>query len=304
MRNLATAGALGLALVMATTALSPAAFAQDAGAQPAQPTPDQVVATVGGTDITIADLMAIHQELPEQFRQMPFQMLYPNLLENAIDSMLLIAAARSAGLEDDPDVVRRVDAFEERVMQQVYLDHEIEAQLTDEVLRARYDEEIGNAPDQFEVRASHILVETEEEAREIIGLLDEGGDFATLANERSTGPSGPDGGDLGYFGAGPTRMVPAFEEAAFALEVGAYTAEPVQTQFGWHVILVTDRRAVQKPPFEAVRDELLAQMAEQVISDTLADLREGVEIETFNLDGTPADAPETEASEAGEPAEE
>lgn len=305
MRNLATARALGLALVMATTALAPAAYAQDPEAQPGQPTLDQVVATVGGTPVTIADLMEIHQELPDQFRQMPFEMLYPNLLENAIDSMLLIAAARSAGLAEDPEVVARVDAYEERVMQQVYLDHELDAQLTDEVLQARYDAEIASAPDQFEVRASHILVETEEEAQEIIGLLDEGGDFATLANERSTGPSGPDGGDLGYFGAGPTRMVPEFEEAAFALEVGAYTSTPVQTQFGWHVILVTDRRAVEKPTFEQVREQLQGQMAEQVINDTLADLREGVEIETFNLDGTPIAAPAEEAPAEGDaPAEE
>jgi peptidyl-prolyl cis-trans isomerase C len=316
MHNFATAGALSLAMLMAMSALVPAAFAQDPAepadpaaaepAQPAQPSPDQVVATIDGQEITIADLMQIHQELPDQFRQMPFEMLYPNLVENAIDSQLLLAAARSAGLEEDPDVSSRVDAYEERVMQQVYLDHELNAQLTDEVLQARYDEEIGSAPEQFEVRASHILVETEEEAREIIGLLDDGADFATLANERSTGPSGPDGGDLGYFGAGPTRMVPEFEEAAFALEVGNYTADPVQTQFGWHVILVTDRRPVAKPTFEQVRDDLRGAMAEQVINDALADLREGVEIQTFNLDGTPIATPaEEEAPAEGEaPAEE
>ena len=288
MRNLATVGALSLAMAMGSAALAPAASAQEQDTQ-AQPGPDQVVATIDGEAITIADLMQIHQELPEQFRQIPFEMLYPNLLENAIDTRLLIAAARSAGLENDPEVVRRVAAFQDRVIQQVYLDHEIEAQLTDEVLRARYDEEIGNVPDQYEVRASHILVETEEEAREIIGLLDEGADFATLANERSTGPSGPNGGGLGYFGAGPTRMVPEFEEAAFALEVGEYTDTPVQTQFGWHVILVTDRRAIAKPTFEQVRDQLRMQMAEQVVNDALADLREGVDIQMFNLDGTPAD---------------
>jgi peptidyl-prolyl cis-trans isomerase C len=288
MRNLATVGALSLAMAMGSAALAPAASAQEQDTQ-AQPGPDQVVATIDGEAITIADLMQIHQELPEQFRQIPFEMLYPNLLENAIDTRLLIAAARSAGLENDPEVVRRVAAFQDRVIQQVYLDHEIEAQLTDEVLRARYDEEIGNVPDQYEVRASHILVETEEEAREIIGLLDEGADFATLANERSTGPSGPNGGDLGYFGAGPTRMVPEFAEAAFALEVGEYTDTPVQTQFGWHVILVTDRRAIAKPTFEQVRDQLRMQMAEQVVNDALADLREGVDIQMFNLDGTPAD---------------
>ncbi|MGF1626634.1 MAG: peptidylprolyl isomerase [Alphaproteobacteria bacterium] len=296
MRHVAKAGALGLAMM---GAMAPVALAQEG----TQPSPDQVVATVGGQAITIADLERAYRDLPEQFRQMPFQMLYPNLVENAIDSQLLLAAARSAGLADDPEVVERVEAYQDRVMQQVYLDNTLDAQLTDAVLQAEYDAQIGELPDQFEVRASHILVETEEEAAEIIGLLDEGADFATLANERSTGPSGPNGGDLGFFGAGPTRMVPEFEEAAFALEVDSYTEQPVQTQFGWHVILVTDRRPVAKPTFEEVRDQLRNQMAEQVINDALSDLREGVEIETFNLDGTPAN-PASDGGDGGEePAE-
>jgi len=141
----------------------------------------------------------------------------------------------------------------------------------------------------------HILVETEEEAQEIIGLLDEGGDFAQLASERSTGPSGPTGGDLGYFGAGNTHMVPEFEEAAFALDVGSYSGAPVQTQFGWHVILVTDKRAVAKPAFEEVADQLREEMANQVISDVIDDLREGVDIQMFNLDGSPVAPAEPEA---------
>ena len=293
MQNIATAGALALAL--ACTTIFTGAQAQDV-AEPMQLSPDQVVARIDGRELTVSDLEEIYNELPEQFRQMPFEMLYPNLVENAIDSELLIAAAQSASLQDDPEVVARVDAFRERVMQQVYLDHELDAQLTDEVLQARYDETIGAEPEETEVAASHILVETEEEAREIIALLDEGADFAELAAERSTGPSGERGGDLGYFGSsGGTQMVPEFQDAAFAMEIDEYSADPVQTQFGWHVIKVTDIRPVPKPTFEQVRDQLRNQMAEEVITDALANLREGVEIEMFNLDGSPM--------ESGAPAE-
>ncbi|MEZ5667519.1 MAG: peptidylprolyl isomerase [Alphaproteobacteria bacterium] len=287
MRFSVSVGALALALCGGLTATG---LAQDGAA----PNPETVVATVGGDEITLADVVQLYQELPEQYRQIPFEMIYANLLENAIDSHLLIAAARSAGMENDPQVVDAVARFTERVMQQAYLDNEIQSQLTDEVLQARYDEQIGAAPEEFEVRASHILVETKEEAEEIIGLLDGGADFATLAAERSTGPSGPSGGDLGYFGAGPTRMVPEFEQAAFALEIGHYSEEPVQTQFGWHVILVTDKRAVEKASFEEVRDQLRGEMANQVVTDVLADLREDVEIAKFNPDGSPLAEPPAE----------
>ena len=280
MRISVTAGAFALAIC---GGLASTVVAQDAQ----QIDPEQVVATVNGDAITMADLMGLFQELPEQYRQLPFDVLFPNLVNNAIDSRLLIAAAYSSGMENDPDVVEAVARFTERVMQQAYLDNEIDAQLTDEVLQARYDEQIGSMPPEVEVRASHILVETEEEATEIIGLLDDGGDFAALAAERSTGPSGPDGGDLGYFGVGPTRMVPEFEEAAFALDVGAHSSAPVQTQFGWHVILVTDKREVEKASFEEVREQLRNEMAQQAVEDALADLREDVTIERFNPDGTP-----------------
>lgn len=290
MRSFMAAGAVSLAMCVGLAATGLAQEVENSAISP-----DQVVATINGDTITMADLQAIYEELPQQYRQMPLEMLFSNLVENAIDSRLLLAAARSSGLDDDPDVQERVERFKDRVMQQAYLDREVQAQLTDEILRARYDEEIGSAPEQFEVRASHILVETEEEAAEIIGLLDEGGDFATLAEERSTGPSGPSGGDLGYFGAGPTRMVPEFEEAAFALEVDSYSEQPVQTQFGWHVILVTDRRTVEKPPFEEAVETFRAEMADQVITDALSDLREGVEIETFNMDGSPAEPAEPDA---------
>ena len=126
--------------------------------------------------------------------------------------------------------------------------------VTDAEVRARYDQEIANTPPVNEVHARHILVKTKEEAEAIIKQLDGGADFEKLANEQTSDPSGKSsGGDLGWFG--PGQMVPEFDKAAFALEVGKYTKEPVQTQFGWHVIKVEDKRAKQPPAFDEVKDQ-------------------------------------------------
>jgi peptidyl-prolyl cis-trans isomerase C len=106
-----------------------------------------------------------------------------------------------------------------------------------------------------EVHARHILVKTKEEADKIVKDLDGGAEFEKLANEHTTDPSGKtSGGDLGYFG--PGQMVPEFEKAAFDIEVGSYGKEPVQTQFGWHVIKVEDKRARQPPAFDMVKEQV------------------------------------------------
>ena len=150
-----------------------------------------------------------------------------------------------------------------------------------ETLRARI---VGVQPgDATSVRARHILVETEDEAKAIIAELDKGADFETLAKEKSTGPSGPAGGDLGYFSRG--RMVPEFEEAAFALDVGAYTEEPVQTQFGWHVIQLNETRIKEAPTLEEVRDELRAKVEQDVVKAHIDGL-----VENANVDRSGSEA--------------
>jgi peptidyl-prolyl cis-trans isomerase C len=126
--------------------------------------------------------------------------------------------------------------------------------VTEDEVKARYDQEVAALPKQEEVRARHILVKTEEEAKQIIADLDAGKDFIEIAKEKSTDPNKTEGGDLGYFTKG--RMVPEFEEVAFALEKGTYTKTPVQTQFGFHVILVEDNRDAPPPAFEAVEQQV------------------------------------------------
>jgi peptidyl-prolyl cis-trans isomerase C len=144
-------------------------------------------------------------------------------------------------------------------------------------VRARYDKEVAATAPENEVRARHILLETEEEAKAVIAELDGGADFEALAKEKSTGPTGPNGGDLGYFTRG--RMVPEFEEAAYALDVGGYTKQPVQTQFGWHVIKLEDKRQVQPPAFADVEGQIPFRLHARALFRTPQQLREEAEVE-------------------------
>ena len=136
--------------------------------------------------------------------------------------------------------------------------------------------------------ASHILVETEEAAYEIIAKLSDGGDFATLAKENSTGPSGPNGGDLGTFSRG--QMVPAFETAAFAMPVGSFSTEPVQTQFGWHVISVSERSVQPAPEMEAMRAQLSNNLSRQHLGRLLETLRADAVIDLRSFEDIRKDA--------------
>lgn len=140
---------------------------------------------------------------------------------------------------------------------------------TDEEMRALYDEQTGLSPQEFKAR--HILVETEEEGKALITELDGGADFVELAKEKSTGPSGPSGGDLGWFT--PERMVPEFSNAVAELEDGAYSEAPVQSQFGWHVILREDSRQSTPPPFESVGEVLKQQVEQRKLQDYISELR-------------------------------
>ena len=141
-----------------------------------------------------------------------------------------------------------------------------------------------------EAHALHILLDTEDQAKAVIAELDKGGDFAALAKQHSTDPGGAEGGDLGWFSA--EQMVPEFSQAAFALAPGTYSKEPVKSQFGWHVILLADKRTSEAPPFEQLRDQLASEMTRELINEKLKALRSGVEVERFGPDGTPIPAPQ------------
>ncbi len=279
-------------IVLATTALAVLTLAVPAMAQtPADP----VVAVVNGTQLHKSDIEAAFQSLPEQYRQMPLESIYDPLLDRVIDSQLLLTAADKAGLADSPEVKAQLAKARDNVVRDAYIKQAIEKGTTQEKLQAAF-EAMKSQPDFAftETHAAHILVADEAEAKAIIKQLQGGADFAKLASEKSTDPSAKtNGGDLGFFRK--EAMVPEFAEAAFVIEPGKIGTEPVKSQFGWHVIKVIERRQTE-PTFAEKEPELREQLAQQIVTALLTDVRTGATIERFNLDGTPKPATPPEAA--------
>lgn len=286
----------GLALALAIAA-SPAAWGQPSG--PAAAPADPVVARVDGQPILLSDLAAAAEELPEELRSLSPQLLYPLLLEQLITGRAVTAQARRAGLDRDAAVRARIRRAEDQELQQAWLSREIASRVTEEAVRARYEQEVANRPAEEEVRARHILLRTESEARAVLAELRAGADFAAVAQQRSIGPGAREGGDLGFFRRGD--MVPEFAEAAFALQPGQISSEPVRSPFGWHIIKVEERRRVAPPPFAEVAQALREQLIEAEVQAAVARARAGVQIERFNLDGSVPRA--TDTAEPPAPAE-
>lgn len=261
---------------------------------------DVVVAKVNGGVIKKSDLAAALQFLPPQVQQMPSAAVYELLLDRIVDAKLLADAGRAEKLQDSADVKRKVTAFQDRVIQEAYLDKQIEGKVTDQALKARYEQLVKERPPEEEVRARHILVDNEADAKAVIGELEKGKSFESLAKEKSKDPSAKDGGDLGFFNR--QDMVPEFSSAAFALKPGEYTKTPVQTQFGWHVIKLEERRAGTPPSFESVKDQIAGDLREQLASNVVSGLREKAKVERFGLDGKPLPVAQAEPAAKGDAA--
>lgn len=298
--------ACAIACAFATFAHVPHALAQDggqdaSGAMAAEsagaPGVDDVLATVDGESITAGDIIVAAEDYARQLGASPGEVPIGELLNVLIDIHLVANAAEEAGLDEDDAVKRRI-AFERmRTLHNVYLrDTALEA-VTDDAVRAKYDEETASFESEDELRLRHILVEGEDEAKQIIADLEAGGDFAKIAEEKSKDPgSAARGGDLDYIARGVT--VQPFEDAAFALEVGQITEAPVETQFGWHVIKLEDKRKSSPPEFEAEEPRIRNEMLRGFITDKIAELRESADIEIIEPeapaadgDAAPAEAP-------------
>lgn len=254
-------------------------FASPAMAQDAAPAEDPVLATVNGEDILESEVRATQQGLPQQYRQLPFDMLKADLLTREINQRLLMDAGSEAGLADDEEVKAQIAALERRLIAETYLDRALSDAITDDAIEAKYEEFIKTNEPEPQVHARHILLESEEDAQAIIAELDDGADFEELAKEKSTGPSGPNGGDLGFFNRGD--MVAPFAEAAFAMEPGTYSSEPVQTQFGWHVIKVEEKKEGTQPSLDEVRQQLVAEISRDAFNALVEDLRSDAEIVNY-----------------------
>ncbi len=246
---------------------------------------DPVVARVGGAEVRLSEVVEARQALPEQYRASPLPMIFPQIIEKLIDVKLVSIEGRKANLQDDQAVRQRMARIEDQLIYQVYLNRYLEGIVTEAALRQRYQAFVEAYPPRDEIKARHILVGTEEEARTVIERIAGGAAFEDVAKDVSTDGTALRGGDLGYFVRG--AMVAEFSEAAFKLKAGEMTEVPVQTQFGWHVIRVDDRRLAAPPPFEQARAQLGNEIARQAIAELTKSLRERVTIERFNMDGTP-----------------
>ncbi|MDA8586184.1 peptidylprolyl isomerase [Rhodobacteraceae bacterium] len=232
---------------------------------------ETVVATVNGQEITLGHMIVLRQRLPQQYQQLPGDVLFDGIIDQLVQQTLLSEQVEELSLGTRltmENEIRALRANEEIV--RAVADAESE-----EALQAAYTTAYGSVDPEPEYNASHILVETEDEAKDLVTALNDGADFAELAQEKSTGPSGPRGGELGWFGAG--AMVAEFEEVVMTLDVGAISG-PIQTQFGWHVIKLNETRVKDAPPLEDVRGELVDTIQREAVEAYVAKLTEGADI--------------------------
>jgi peptidyl-prolyl cis-trans isomerase C len=234
-------------------------------------TAETVVASVNGSDITLGQLVMLRSQLPEQYQQLADDVVFNGLIEQLVNQQLL-----GDTLEVEPKRVGIAIANEVRSLRAGEVVNTFTSSPVDDAdLQAAYDARFADIVPEAEYNASHILVETEEEAIKIRTMIDDGADFAETAVEKSTGPSGPSGGDLGWFGLG--MMVPAFEEAVLTLDAGEVSA-PVQTQFGWHIVKLNETRETPLPTLDDLRVELTTGIQQQGLDALITTLTETADI--------------------------
>ncbi len=279
-----------IAASLAVLAALPAAAQPKSQHKPAHQAPaartgeDPVVARINGQVLHRSDLELQLHSAPPQIQQQPLDKIYPQLLNSMVNAQLLAQAARKAKIEQNPQVKQQIAAAETEIIANAYVASIARSQITEAKLRQAYDQYAKEAPKTEEVHARHILVKTEQEAKDIIEQLKKGADFATLAKEKTIDPSGKsNGGDLGYFTK--QDMVPEFADAAFAMKPGDFSQKPVHTQFGWHVIKVEDKRPGKAGTYEQVAPEIAQQMTQQIVAAKLQELRSQGKIELFDPNG-------------------
>ena len=240
---------------------------------------DAVVARVNGVDIKQSDLVLAEEDVGADIQAASPEAKRDHLISYLADIIMVTQAADKKNLADNPDFKRRLAFLRNKLLMGYELQQEAKTALTDEALQQTYNDAVKSMAGQEEVRARHILVEGEDEAKAILEQLKAGADFATLAKEKSKDPGAAEGGDLGYFTK--DQMVPEFADVAFKMYPGQLS-NPVKTQFGWHVIKVEDKRTRQPPEFEKVKDQIEAYLARKVQSDFIAKLRQSAKVERLD----------------------
>lgn len=246
---------------------------------------DPVVATVNGDEIRQSHVDTFRQSLPAEAKAMPPEALFPMIISSMVETKLVAAEARSKGLHESKAFKNQMARVENELLQAQYMEIFLTENLTEKVMQDRYKDLVAESLNSDEVHARHILLATEADAKAVIAALDKGGDFVALAKEKSTGPSGLGGGDLGFFKA--KAMVAPFSRAAFAMKKGEYSKTAVKSRFGWHVILVVDRRKGAAPGIEETRETLMKNISRDLRAELIKMLSAKADVKI--MDGSALD---------------
>jgi len=232
------------------------------------------VALVNGDPITMEDIQEMVKDMP-QLAELPFEKIYPNLIDMQINNRVVMQGAHAAGVADRPAIRKALRMAEEQIVGQTYLDELLATEVTEDEIRALYDKEVQNFRREEEIHARHILVKTEKEAKDILVQLKAGADFAELADKKSLDEN-TTGGDLGYFTKG--MMIPEFGDVVFDMKKGQLSG-PIKTPFGWHVVLVEDKRLANPPSYEDTYEDIKKAIMETKLPDVLKREREKMKVE-------------------------
>jgi peptidyl-prolyl cis-trans isomerase C len=259
---------------------------EDVVIKPGNPT----VAKVGSEEISRLDVFNFIQQLPPSTRQLPVGQLFPMALEQVVNARVIKAKTAGVNLDNDPEVQKQMGEIKENVVRNVYIQKQVDKKITEERLKAVYDQYVANFPkDIEEVKARHMLLKDEDKAKDLIKQLDGGADFAELAKANSTDGTAESGGELGFFSK--PDVVPAFADAAFSLDVGSYTKKPVKTDFGYHIIKTEEKRMRPPASFEEAKPFLEAQLRQALLAEVIQEWRQSLDIQHFDINGEPVATP-------------
>ncbi|HRQ61881.1 MAG TPA: peptidylprolyl isomerase, partial [Alphaproteobacteria bacterium] len=251
-----------------------------------------VVAKVGSQEVTRLDVFNFIRDLPENMRNMPVEQLYPLALDQVINAKIVNEKVDSVDMSSNEEVKKQVEEATQQIERNVFIQQELDKRVTEDKLKAAYEEYKSKLEPVEEVKARHILVKDEAKAVELINQIKGGASFEELAKANSTDGTSALGGELGYFAK--ASVVPEFGEAAFAMAPGSMSETPVKSQFGYHIIKVEDKRMRPAPEFEQAKAFLSGDLRRKELDALITEWKNGVTIEKFDINGqalTSADAP-------------
>lgn len=237
-----------------------------------------VAAVVNGHKINVADIKSAYEHNPAVKEKASFEDFYNRTLDIFVDGEIVYQAAMNDNVTETPEYATQLKALKEELARKIYLEKRVRGEVNDATVKKLYEDYKNSFKGEKEVKAKHILVDSENKAKEVIARLSQDGNFDQLAKQYSKEPA-----DLGYF----TRdvMVPEFSEAAFALKKGQYTKAPVQTKFGWHVILVEDIRDAKPRKLKEIEPQLKAMLAQKTMGDIVKGLQNTADVVKYDING-------------------